>query len=138
VSRTRTPALPTLAALLSLLAAPALAQDTAKPPAPQPGTADTFLLTVVLRHDASKTADEIDDHLRQTGFYVSFPPPGVEVVSWYEVMGMGQVVTLRLPPDRLREVDEVLQQSAWGAFRTEFYPSYDYRALAERERRAAR
>ena len=95
-------------------------------------------MTVVLRHDASKTADEIDDHLRQTGFYVSFPPPGVEVVSWYEVMGLGQVVTLRLPPDRLREVDEVLQQSAWGAFRTEVYPTYDYRPLAERERRAAR
>jgi hypothetical protein len=137
VSRTRTPALPTLATLLSLLAAQALAQDAAKPPAAQPA-ADTFMVTVILRPDASKTADEIADHLRQTGFYVSFPPPGVEVVSWYEVMGLGQVVTLRLPPDRLREVDEVLQQSAWGAFRTEFYPAYDYRALAERERRAAR
>jgi hypothetical protein len=141
VSRFRTPALTALAALLCLGAATALAQDTAKPPE-QPGAtgsqADTFLLTVFLRHDESKTLDEIDEHLRQTGFYTSFPPSGVEVVSWYVMMGIGQVVTLRVPPDRLREVNQVLQQSAWGAFQTEFYPTYDYRALAERERRAAR
>src|SRR5713101_5841413 len=56
-----------------------------------------LLLTIFLRHDQSQTLDEIQARLKQTGFYESFPPPGVEVVSWHVVMGIGQVVTLRLP-----------------------------------------
>jgi hypothetical protein len=51
------------------------------------------------------------------------------VVSWYVMMGIGQVVTLRLPPSRLREVNRVIENSAWGAYRTEFYPTYDYKAV---------
>jgi hypothetical protein len=43
--------------------------------------------------------------------------------------GVGQVVTLRLPASRLREVNRVLENSAWGAYRTEFYPTYDYKAV---------
>jgi len=61
------------------------------------------------------------------GFYKTFPPDGVEVVSWYVMMGIGQVVTLRLPASRLREVNRILENSAWGSYRTEFYPTYDYR-----------
>ena len=37
----------------------------------------TMLLTVFLRHDESKTLDEIQAHLRRTGWYRRFPPPGV-------------------------------------------------------------
>ncbi|HZU89642.1 MAG TPA: hypothetical protein VE993_10345, partial [Stellaceae bacterium] len=88
-----------------------------------------FLLTVFLRHDESKTLDEINAHLRKTGYYEKFPPAGIEVVSWYVMMGVGQVVTLRLPPNRLREVNRVLEQTAWGGFRTEFYPTYDYKPI---------
>jgi hypothetical protein len=58
---------------------------------PEPGA---FLLTIFLRHDQSKTLDEIDAQLQRTGFREHFPPPGVEVVSWYVMMGIGQVVTL--------------------------------------------
>ena len=30
---------------------------------------------------------------------------------------------------RLREVNRVLEDTAWGAYRTEFYPTYDYKAV---------
>jgi hypothetical protein len=38
------------------------------------------------------------------------------------------VVTLRLPASRLREINRILENTAWGSYRTEFYPTYDYRA----------
>ncbi len=127
--------LPALALVAALLAGPAVAQNPSPPAAqPAPGSGD-FLLTVFLRHDESKTLGEINEHLRQSGFFKRFPPPGIEVVSWYVMMGIGQVVTLRVPPDRLREVNQVLEQTAWGGFRTEFYPTYDYRAGAAEIRR---
>jgi hypothetical protein len=57
------------------------------------------------------------------------------VVSWYVEMGIGQVVTIRLPASRVREVNRVLEDTAWGAYRTEFYLTYDYKSvgLAEHE-----
>ena len=51
------------------------------------------------------------------------------------MMGIGQVVTLRFPAEKLREVNLAIEQTAWGAFRTEFYPTYDFRAVAEAERK---
>lgn len=95
----------------------------------------TFLLTVFLRHDQSKTLDEINAQLKKTGFAEKFPPQGMEVVSWYVMMGIGQVVTLRVPAERLREVNLAIEHNAWGAFRTEFYPTYDYRPIWEASRR---
>jgi hypothetical protein len=41
-------------------------------------------------------------------------------------MGIGHIITLRLPPDKLREVNVAFEKGVWGAFRTEFYPTYDY------------
>ncbi len=52
-------------------------------------------------------------------------------MSWYVMMGIGQVVTLKVPAHRLREVNLAIEQSAWGAFDTEFYPTYDFRAVWE-------
>jgi hypothetical protein len=43
------------------------------------------------------------------------------------MMGIGQVVTLRFPPAKLRDVNLQIEHGAWGAFRTEFYATYDYR-----------
>ena len=90
---------------------------------------ETFLLTIFLRHDQSKTVDEINEHLKKTGFNEHFPPKGVEIVSWYVMMGIGQVVTLRVPPDKLREVNLAIEKGAWGGFRTEFYPTYDFKPI---------
>jgi hypothetical protein len=96
---------------------------------------NSILLTIFFRHDQSKTLAEINEHLKRTGYYAKFPPAGIEVVSWYVMMGVGQVVTLRVPPDRLREVNRVIEDTAWGSYRTEFYPTYDYKQLAEQERK---
>jgi hypothetical protein len=132
-----------LALLVLPLESPAqeMTQSTvpATPPTQESSTKDksAILLTIFLRHDQSKTLAEINDHLKQTGYYAKFPPAGIEVVSWYVMMGVGQVVTLRVPPDRLREVNRVIEDTAWGGYRTEFYPTYDYRQLAEQERKGA-
>jgi hypothetical protein len=95
---------------------------------------NSIMLTVFLRHDQSKTLAEIGEHLGKTGFWKKFPPEGVEVVSWYVMMGIGQVATLRLPPDKLRDVNLAIERNAWGAFRTEFYPTYDFRSVFEERR----
>jgi hypothetical protein len=102
-----------------------------QPTAPQ----DSFLLTIFLKHDQSKTLDQINEQLKRQDYLKKFPPEGIEVVSWYIMMGIGEVVTLRVPAARLREVNRAVEQSAWGAYRTEFYPTYDYKAVAEQERR---
>lgn len=87
---------------------------------------DTILLTIFLRHDQRLTIAEIRRRLDDNGFWDGFPPDGIEVASWYVMMGLGQVVTLRVPPDRLREVNQVIEARAWGAFSTEFYATYDF------------
>ena len=127
-------ALGALAVSISVLTAadrPATAQTTAPPQVGSAApTADTaVLLTVFLRHDQSRPLAELNAQLAKQGFYKAFPPPGIEVVSWNVVMGIGQIITLRLPATRLREINRVLEDTAWGAYRTEFYPSYDYRAV---------
>jgi hypothetical protein len=38
-------------------------------------------------------------------------------------------VTLRLPASRVREVNRVIEDTAWGAYRTEFHLTYDYKAV---------
>jgi hypothetical protein len=122
-----------LAALpIAALAGPSAADAQATPGQGLPPTLDEpdkILLTVFLRHDESKTVDEINEHLRQTGWYDRFPPPGVEVIAWFVMMGIGQVAILRLPPDKLRDTNRTIEAAAWGGFRTEFYPTYDYRRL---------
>jgi hypothetical protein len=97
----------------------------------------TILLTIFLKHDQSKTLDEIQAQLKKSGFDRDFPPKGVEVVSWYVMMGIGQVVTLRVPAEKLRDVNLAIERGAWGAYRTEFYPTYDYRPIWETERKKA-
>jgi hypothetical protein len=93
-------------------------------------TADNaVMLTIFLKHDQSRPLSELNAQLDKQGFYKAFPPEGIEVVSWYVMMGIGQVVTLRLPASRLREVNRIFETTAWGAYRTEFYPTYDYKAI---------
>jgi hypothetical protein len=119
------------AAASLLLAAPA-----GEPPAPPPG--DAILLTIFLRHDQSRPLGELNAQLEKNGWYAKFPPAGVEVVSWYVMMGIGQVVTLRVPPARLRDVNLAIENAGWGAYRSEFYPTYDYRPVWEEQQRKHR
>lgn len=111
---------------------------TAQQPAPGPASpADYVLLTIFLKHDQSKTLDEINKELDQSGFWAKFPPDGIVVESWYVMMGIGQVVTLRVPPARLREVNRAIELTAWKAFRTEFYATYDLRETVKTLRERA-
>ena len=87
------------------------------------------MITVFLKHDESRPLNELNAQLEKQGYYKAFPPAGVEVVSWYVMMGVGQVVTLRLPASRLRDINRIFETMAWGAYRTEFYPTYDYKAI---------
>lgn len=95
---------------------------------------DDMLLTIFLKHDQSMDLDQIRDHLNEKKFWTEFPPKGVEIVSWRIVMGIGHVVTLSFPASRLREVNLAVESKAWGAFRTEFYPTYDYLAIVKARR----
>jgi hypothetical protein len=112
----------------SMFNADSSAQTTpASTATPTPDNA--VMLTIFLKHDQSRPLAELNAQLEKQGFYKQFPPAGVEVVSWTIVMGIGQVVTLRLPATRLREINRILEDTAWGAYRTEFYPTYDYKAI---------
>ena len=123
--------------MAGILAAPAAsqAQTTAAPAAGSAvATPDNeVLLTIFLRHDQSRPLSELNAQLAKQGFYKAFPPAGMEVVSWTVAMGIGQIIVLRLPASRIREVNRVLEDTAWGPYRTEFYPTYDYKAVGMAE-----
>ena len=99
---------------------------------------DTVLLTIFLRHDQSKNLQQIQGHLDAVEWWDRFPPKGVEIVSWNVVMGIGQIVTLRLPPSLVNVVNVEIERSAWGVFATEFYPTYDFVPVRERLARESR
>jgi hypothetical protein len=103
--------------------------DSSTPVDSPTGKPGMEMLTIFLRHDENQTVDQINQHLKTTGWFEHFPPPGVEVVSWYVMMGIGQVVTLRFPAEQLRDINRLVESEAWGGYRTEFYPTYDYRGL---------
>jgi hypothetical protein len=105
------------------------AQTAASAENAAPTADNAILLTIFLKHDQSRPLSELNAQLDRQGYYKAFPPSGTEVVSWYVMMGIGQVVTLRLPASRLREVNRILENTAWGSYRTEFYPTYDYKAV---------
>lgn len=98
----------------------------------------TLLLTIFLKHDQSKNLAEQQARLDSTDYWEHFPPADCEIVSWNVVMGIGQIVTLRLPVERLAAVNVELERRAWGAFTTEFYPTYDFVPVRERLKREFR
>ncbi|MGY4474934.1 hypothetical protein ACVILL_002348 [Bradyrhizobium sp. USDA 3364] len=119
-----------MAALAAVLLVGAGAQAQTTPTTNAAPTQDNaIMVTIFFKHDQSRPLGELNAQLERQGFYKAFPPEGVEVVSWYVMMGVGQVVTLRLPASRLREVNRVIENSAWGAYHTEFYPTYDYKEV---------
>jgi len=116
--------------ILAILALYALASTTAtaqgfNPDRLQLPDNDTILLTVFLKHDQTMNNVERGELLRDTGFNDTFPPDGIEIVDHYVMMGIGQVIVLRLPPDRLRGLNVAIERGAWGAYQTEFYITYD-------------
>lgn len=115
------------AALSMLIGSVGLAQDG---PLTGPLLEDeeAFLLTVYLKHDQTMNISEINELAARNRLSEIFPPEGVEIVDHYVFMGIGQVIVLRVPPNRLRMVNIALEQGAWGAYQTEFYVTYDLAA----------
>jgi hypothetical protein len=110
--------------LIVLISGGSMAQDSG----PLLGDKDTMLLTVFLKHDQSMNNIERRVLIEKSGFNDLFPPEGVEIVDHYVMMGIGQVIVMRFPPDHLRRVNLAIENGAWGAYQTEFYVTYDLAA----------
>jgi hypothetical protein len=129
-------------ALLATMLLPSAAMVQANATLPTKSIAvtpdNTVMLTVFLKHDQSRPLSELKAQLAKQEFHKVFPPAGVEVVSWNITMGIGQVIVLRLPAPRLAEVNLAIENTAWGVYKTEFFPTYDFMPIAQRERTQAR
>jgi len=85
-----------------------------------------IMITIFLKHDQDMNLTELQQQLQENGFWKTFPPDEIEIISWYVVMGVGQIVIVKLPPSKLRELNLAIENGAWGAFNTDFYATYDY------------
>jgi hypothetical protein len=104
---------------------------------PPTSTADYVLVSVILKHDQSRTRDEMVKLLEDQGFLAKFPPDGMVVESWYVLMGLGHLITVRVPPARLRDFNVALESTAWKVFRSEIYVTYDFKEIAKTQRERA-
>jgi hypothetical protein len=93
-------------------------------------TDNKVMLTIILNHDQSKTLDEIMAHLKKTGFYRDFPPEGTELISWVVAMSYGFIIQVRVEVEKIRILNRFIEQKAWGVFRYQVYPSYDFIPIA--------
>ena len=87
---------------------------------------DSIMITIFLKHQEDKNLDSIQAIQKKNHFGELFPPKSARVISWYVMMGIGQVVTVKIPASELRTLNLSIEKGAWGAFNTEFYPTYDY------------
>jgi len=104
--------------LLCLSASLAYAQKAA--------ASDSVMITIFLKHQQDKSLPELQAKQKANRFQELFPPKEARVISWYVMMGIGQVVTVKIPASALRALNLTIENGAWGAFDTEFYPTYDY------------
>lgn len=113
------------------------AQQPAKPGAsPGPSfepkaiaTEDSVVVTIILKHQQNKNLPEMRRILEAQGFWDIFPPKDCRVVSWTLAMGLGHVIVLQVPVSGVRRLNLAVENGAWGAFDSEFYLSYDYKAI---------
>ena len=96
-------------------------------------SADSIMITIFLKHQQDKSLKEINAKLAENKFKEMFPIKEARVVSWYVMMGIGQVVTVKIPASKLRDLNLTIENGAWGAFNTEFYPTYDYMPVWKEE-----
>lgn len=96
------------------------------------------LLTLLFKHHPGLTLDDVQSRLKASEWWERFPVKGTRVLSWTVAMGLGQIVILEVPPHLLGLVNLELERSAWGVFKTECYPSYDFLPVRERIRERVR
>jgi hypothetical protein len=124
-------------ALLALaVACAAQAQQPTAPEGPSTAavaapSADSVLVTIVLKHQQDKNLPEIRRILEAQGFWDIFPPDDARVVSWTLAMGLGHIITMQVPVGAVRRLNLALENGAWGAFDTEIYLTYDYKSVWE-------
>jgi hypothetical protein len=87
---------------------------------------DSIMITIFLKHQQDKNLDSLQAIQKRNKFSELFPPAAARVVSWYVMMGIGQVVTVKIPAGELRTLNRSIERGAWGAFDTEFYVTYDF------------
>ncbi|GAC16557.1 hypothetical protein [Aliiglaciecola lipolytica] len=92
---------------------------------------DKILVTVVLKHQQDKNLTELQAKMDENRFWQSFPPQGMEIDSWYVMMGLGQVITVKIHPKDLRTLNLAIEKAAWGIFDTEIYPTYEFKHIAQ-------
>ena len=112
------------------------AQDTPKSsPGPSIQTpvsdtlTDSILVTVILKYQQDKNFIELRRLLESQGFWDLFPIAEARVVSWNIAIGLGHIVTLKMPAGSVRRLNLAIQNGAWGAFASEVYISYEYMPL---------
>ncbi|GAB2539418.1 hypothetical protein [Spirosoma aerophilum] len=93
---------------------------------PTQASSDSIMITIFLKHQQDKSLKQIQEIQNQNKFLENFPPKEARVISWYVMMGIGQVVTVRIPAKNLRTLNLIIENGAWGAYNTEFYPTYDF------------
>ena len=125
--------------LLMSMGLPLLAQNQSSIPYK---ANDSVMVTVVLRHLQENPVDSIQTRVMKQKFYQKLSKSHSRIVSWNVVMGIGQIITLRFKPEYTREVNQVFESGAWGGFKTEFYPSYDflpiYPVMLEKEKKMSK
>ncbi|MCB9345873.1 MAG: hypothetical protein H6576_19455 [Lewinellaceae bacterium] len=84
------------------------------------------MLTIILKHQQDKNLPEIRRILEAQGFWDIFPPEDVRVVSWTLAMGLGHIITMKVPAGSVRRLNLALENGAWGAFSTDIYLTYNY------------
>ena len=87
------------------------------------------MLTIFFKHDQSRPLSELNAQLERQGFYKAFPPAGVGVVSWYVMMEMDRSSRCGCRRPAYARSHRILESTASGTYRTEFYPTYDYKAV---------
>lgn len=111
------------------------ATPAATAPLPGPSIAavvpqvDSVMVTILLKHQQDKNLPEIRRILEAQGFWDLFPPEESNVVNWTIAVGLGHIITLKLPAGAVRRLNLALENGAWGAFDTEIYLSYDYKGI---------
>lgn len=102
---------------------------------------DSIMISIFLKHQQDKSLAELQKKQEENKLWEMFPPKQSRIVSWYVMMGKGQVVTLKITPKDLRTLNLSIEKGAWGAFSTEFYPTYDYvpvyKEMMENKKKAA-
>jgi len=98
----------------------------AQQPTDSKAVSDSIMITIFLKHQQDKNLKTIQEIQGKNKFLEMFPPKQARVVSWYVMMGIGQVVTVKIPAKELRTLNLSIENGAWGAYSTEFYPTYDF------------